>query len=164
MYRSNAVLCAIFIGTVLLISCRPKYSYEVGFRNCTDNVLWMDVTSSTYSTEVPVPLQKGQISGDNMITVPMPAEMKVTWWTTTSEKRTAIREVRGRLPRDFDFRRDAVWFIACPDAEPRLVAEIGSRETGVLLHQLSDGRRWVGKSIHEACDLCTRVTTSHKAR
>lgn len=154
MCRLHRALCALLGGAVFLLSCRPKYSYDVGFRNCTDAVLWMSVSSSTYQTELAVPLQAGQISEDNMVSLPMPAEMKLTWWTSRSEKRSETHRVLDRLPPDFDLRRDALWFVACRNAEPTLIAEIGSQKTGIVLHNLLDGRRWTGKSIHQACDLC----------
>ncbi len=112
MRRSDLALYVILTGTCL-ISCRPKYSYGVGFTSCSDGLLSMNVSSSTYSTELPVPLHKGQISADDAITVAIPPEMKLTWSTNSGRSNIATYQIAGRLPGDFDVRRDSLWFMGC---------------------------------------------------
>jgi len=158
--RADVLMCVViaaFVG-----SCRPKYFYGLGFKSCRAELLWIDANSKTYNTQGPVALSKGQMSAEDAITVAIPEEIKLTWWTNGQPPRSATYKVARRLPKDFDTRRDTLWFVACPHADPMLVAEIGSREKGFALLQLSDGRRWSGRSIYHACEICGgRVSEKH---
>ena len=116
----------------------------------------MSVRSRTYRTQLPVPLSKGQMKEEDAITAPLPESMELTWDSNAQPSKSAIYQLSGRLPADFDARRDTLWFIACPNMQPRLVAEIGSQKKEIALQQLSDGKRWNGKSIYQACELCAQ--------
>lgn len=154
MGNLRLALCAI----VALSSCRQKNFYGVGFKSCTDELIRMSVRSATYSTQLAVPLRKGQIKSEEGITVPLPSSVDVTWSVEGQPSKSAKYQITGRLPRDFDVSRDTLWFVACENAAPLLLGEVRAKDGGPALERLSDGQRWMGKSIYQACDVCSNRT------
>lgn len=152
--RLRTLPFAICMVVIVLVSCRPKYFYGIGFKSCADGLIRMNVRSATYSTQLPVPLRKGQIKEEDAITVPPPSSMELTWYMEGQPPQSATYDVSGRLPNDFNVGRDTLWFVACPNVRPMLIAEIGSTHEPGRLERLADGRRWNGSSIYEACNVC----------
>lgn len=152
--RLRLVAVLVLCGSSSLASCSVKYSYGVGFTSCTEGVLTMAVRSSSYSTQGPVPLRRGQMKAEDGINVALPSEMSVDWTPEGGTTQTARYQITSRLPPAFDVGRDTLWFVACSNDRPRLFAEI-SAKSAIALHDLSgSGRVYSDVSIRRACDLC----------